>query len=308
MTGTGDRAGRVRIPADIDRADPLLAGLSARQLAILASTAVALFLAYSATRRVLGLPAFAALAAPVALVAVVLALGRRDGLSADALAAWALRCHLRPRRLVPASGEIRPAPRWAGAGAALPAPLRLPATAISDDGTIILGADGAALIARASSLTFGLRTPAEQQGLLEVFARYLNAASAPMQFLARAHPVDLASDIAALEDAAAGLPHPALEAAAREHARFLAELTGGGQVLARELLLVLRDPVPAGAAERLHRRAAAAAESLAAAGVRLRVLDGPAAARTLARCADPASAPPPVGLAPATAIITGRPG
>jgi Ca2+-binding RTX toxin-like protein len=42
--------GRVRIPADVDREDRLLAGLSARQLAILGTAAVVLWVAYAATK------------------------------------------------------------------------------------------------------------------------------------------------------------------------------------------------------------------------------------------------------------------
>ncbi|MGH9286491.1 MAG: PrgI family protein, partial [Acidimicrobiales bacterium] len=81
---------RVRIPADVEREDRLLAGLSARQLAILAVAAVLLWVGYQASRAVLPLPVFAGLAAPVAGVAVVLALGRRHGLPADRLLLAAL--------------------------------------------------------------------------------------------------------------------------------------------------------------------------------------------------------------------------
>jgi hypothetical protein len=46
-----DDRSRVRIPADVERPDKLLAGLTARQLAILAVTAVALWAGYAATRQ-----------------------------------------------------------------------------------------------------------------------------------------------------------------------------------------------------------------------------------------------------------------
>ena len=82
---------RVRIPADVDRPDTVLAGLTARQLAILAIAAVAIWAGYVTTRAVLPLSVFAALAAPVALAAGALALGRRDGLSADRWVLAALR-------------------------------------------------------------------------------------------------------------------------------------------------------------------------------------------------------------------------
>ena len=57
---------RVRIPADVDREDRLLGNLTARQLAILAAAALVLWVGWAATRRLLPLPVFAALAAPFA--------------------------------------------------------------------------------------------------------------------------------------------------------------------------------------------------------------------------------------------------
>ncbi len=80
---------RVRIPADVDRPDEILAGLTARQLVILAVPAVAIWGVYVATSGWLPWPVFAGLALPVAAAAGLLALGRRDGLPADRLAlAW----------------------------------------------------------------------------------------------------------------------------------------------------------------------------------------------------------------------------
>ena len=77
------------------------------------------------------------------------------------------------------------------------------------------------MICRASAVTFSLRTPAEQEALVAGFARFLNSLGEPVEILVRAEPVDLTAAIDALLDAAPGMPHPALEAAARRHARFL---------------------------------------------------------------------------------------
>jgi hypothetical protein len=92
--------------------------------------------------------------------------------------------------------------------------------------------------------------------------------------------------------AAPTLPHPALEAEARAHAAFLAELAGRRDLLRREVLVVLREPPGTDAAARLHRRAAAAVPALGAAGVALAVLDGPAAASCLARALGSAGGAP----------------
>ena len=80
----------VPIPSDVERPDKILAGLTARQVAIAAVAAVIIWAGFQATRHVMPLPAFAALAAPVGLAAVALVIGERDGLPLDRLlaAAW----------------------------------------------------------------------------------------------------------------------------------------------------------------------------------------------------------------------------
>ena len=119
------------------------------------------------------------------------------------------------------------------------APLELPARSLDAGGAIDLGADGAALACRASAVNFALRTQAEQQALVAAFARALHALAGPVQFLVRAERVDLREAVERLEAQAGGLPHPALEAAAREHARFLAGLAQRRDVLRQELILTL---------------------------------------------------------------------
>ena len=300
---------RLRIPANADRPDTVLAGLTARQLAILAPAAAGLWVAYLATRHVLPLEVFAALAAPVAVAAAVLAFARRDGLGADRLALAAARQALGPRRLVTAPEGVRPPPAWAGIEAgSVPRALRLPARRIGDDGILDLGSDGAALICRASAAGFALRTPAEQHALVGAFARYLNGLSGPIQIVATAEPVDLSALVADLRAGAGGLAHPALEAAARDHASFLAALDAQGVLLARQVLVVLREPAgeAATAAARLQRAAGEAAAALAGAGVSLVSLDGPAAAAVLSAAADPFGAPRPAGLSAPGAVVTGR--
>ena len=294
---------RVRIPADVEREDRLLANLTARQLAILSVAAVALWATYTATRHLVPIAVFGVVAVPVGSVAALLALGRFEGIAADRWVTAAWRHHRSPHRLVPAPEGVQPAPAFVGtafAGATagpLPAPLRLPFGEVAADGVIDLGSDGLALVCRASAVTFALRTPTEQEALVAGFARFLNSLGEPIQILVRAEPVDLTPTIDRVLDAAPGLPHPALEAAAREHARFLAELAERRDLLAREVLVVLRQAKGEDAAGRLHRRAASAAAALAGAGVTLVALDGGGAAECLGRALDPAAPLRPAGLA-----------
>ena len=292
----GDR-GRVRIPADFERPDKLLAGLTARQLAILGVAAVALWAGYAATRHLVPAAVYGALALPIGAVAALLALGRLEGIAADRWVTAAWRHHRAPHRLVPAPEGVPAAPAFLATDPG-PAPtaLRLPFAGVASDGIVDLGADGQAVICRASAVTFSLRTPTEQEALVAGFARWLNGLDQPAQLLVRAEPVDLTPSIDALLDAAPALPHPALETAARAHAAFLVALADRRDLLRREVLVVLRQAAGQDAPARLHRRAAEAASALGAAGVTLAVLDGPAAATCLARALDPAGELRAVGL------------
>jgi hypothetical protein len=307
---SGEPRARVRIPADTDKPDKLLANLTARQLAILAVAGVVLWVAYTATRHVVPLAAFAAAACPFGAVSLLLALGHVEGLPADRLVAAAWRQLRAPHRLVVAPSGVRSAPAVLGVAAGpLPSPLRLPFGGITDDGIVDLGTDGLAVVCRASSVTFALRTPAEQEALVAGFARFLNALTAPVQLLVRAEPVDLDPMVRALLDAAPGLPHPGLDAAARDHAAFLADLGARRTLLRREVLVVLREPrstggPAAGAADRLRRRAEEAVRALAAAGVVRVVLDGDAASACLVRALDPSRSDRPAESVLSGAVVT----
>jgi hypothetical protein len=156
MTPTPDAAGAqgvVRIPADLDRPDRILLGLSARQLAILSATGL---LAWTLGRLLtgpLGLPVAATVAAPVGLVGIGLALGWRDGLPLDRLAAAGLRWWWRPKRMVVAPDGIPAVPGWAGPPGPPVAPLTGPVHGLQPSGMLELGGQGWALLCQATRST-----------------------------------------------------------------------------------------------------------------------------------------------------------
>jgi hypothetical protein len=293
-----------RIPADVEREDRLVFGLTARQLAILLPTALLAGATTVTAARVLPLPLAMAVAGPVALAGLALALGRVYGLSGDRLALALLRYHRAPRRLIPAPERIPSPPAWAPAEAGdLPGRLEL-ARDLYSNGIIDLGEDGAALVCRATPVNFALRSPQEQEALIAGFAGFLHSVTAPVQILVRADRADLREVLAALGERAGGLPHLALEQAARDHGRFLDTLAARRDVLRRELLLVLREPANGDPDTALPRRAEHAAELLAAIGTTLTPLDLDAAADVLARATAPGSPPRPAGLAAPGETIT----
>jgi len=363
----------VRIPADVDMADRVLGPLTARQLGILAVTGLVLYAVWSATRAVLPIPVFLALAIPVGASAAILALGQRDGISLDRLLVAAIRQRTGPRHRVAAPEGVRPAPEWlttqaaatsasrmAGTGKNRPAKsakgkapvseqispsaLRLPAEAVTDTGVVDLGSDGLAVVAVASTVNFALRTPAEQEALVASFGRYLHSLTAPVQVLVRTERLDLSGQISELRARAGGLPHPALEAAALEHADYLVQLGEQTDLLRRQVLLILREPMGATAApadglggpgplavlssltrgkrratttgavsagarraaeSRLVRRLGEAIELLAPAGIVITPLDAGQATAVLASACNPDTLlPPSAALAGADDVIT----
>ena len=303
----------VPIPSDVERPDKILAGLTARQVAIAAVAAAVIWAGFQATRHVMPLPAFASLASPVGLIATALVIGERDGLPLDRLLLAAWRQRRAPRRLVTAPEGIPAPPAWAAPpGPQLPPPAALAPLwrHIGPDGVIGLGPAGAAVVAAVSTVNFALRSPDEQDALAAAYGRWLNSLTGPVQILVRAGRADLSAAVAALREAAPALPHPALEQAALEHASFLEGLAAERDVLTRQALLILREPGHSAgragggtAAGRALQRAGEAARLLAGADLQVQVLDGGQVTALLAACADPAAPPPPAGRT----ALPGRP-
>jgi hypothetical protein len=302
------------IPADIERPDKILAGLTARQVAILATAAVLIWAAFEATRRLVAPPVFAVLAAPVAIAATALVTGQRDGLTLDRLLIAAWRHARSPRRLVTAPGGIPAAPAWAGPQrdrrqGGPPAPLEPLYRAVTGDGVIGLGDGGAAVAAAVSTVNLALRTPGEQDALTAAYGRWLNSLTGPVQILIRADHADLTGAVADLEDTAPALPDPALEAAALDHAAFLTELAGSRDLLTRQALLITREPrrngpgaARGGGGLRAAQRTAEAARLLSAADLAVSALDGGQVTALLTAAADPGT-----GIHAARLAVPGEP-
>ncbi|MEU0558471.1 PrgI family protein [Dactylosporangium sp. NPDC006015] len=289
---TPDEPLRARVPADVERADRIVFGLTLRQVVILSVTALILYAVWTALATVVNPLYFIAGSIPVAGAAFFLAVGRRDGVSLDGWLLAAIRHRRAPHRLVPADEPIRAAPPWVtttngpGDKLPLPAPLRLPAKGITVDGLIDLGPDGTTALVSASTVAFGLRSPGEQNGLVAGFARWLNSLAGPTQILVRAQRVDLTHVADRIEHRAPALPHPALEDAARSHVAFLDDLASQRELLHRKVTVAVRGR--RGPTHTAH-QAREAVRALAGCEVAATVLDGYDAQAALAACLDPAA-------------------
>lgn len=308
-----------RVPADVEKPDKIVFGLTARQAAILGVTGLLLWGLYQSTHTVVSPMVFAAVAIPVAGLAFAVVTVRRDGLTLDAWLLAALKQRRSPKRLVPADsmhGDTVPdAPPWVAAKAGpLPAPLRLPAEAISAEGAIDLGPQhGIAHAAACSTVNFGLRTAGEQNSLIGGFSRWLHSLSGPVQIVVRAQRLDLDPYLDALADEAGGLPHPALEQACLGHVEFLRELSASRDLLRRHVTVVLRQPATGrhgrdtSAAQTVARRAQEAARALRGCEVVVAPLDGAQAHAVLGAAADPNGGPQATRAGTASGVVTARP-
>src|SRR5258706_1427943 len=164
-----DTSPRARIPADVDTPDKIVYGLTARQLAILAVAGVAGYGLFKTVGPLVRQPVLIAMLIPIAGAAVVLALGRRDGLSMDVWLLAAIRHSRGPKRLAPAQPDrAEPMPAWAP-GTAAPVPpipvLRLPSRAIAESGGIDTRSPAVAPVACTTG-NIGLRTRDQQNPLI----------------------------------------------------------------------------------------------------------------------------------------------
>lgn len=311
----------VRIPADVDREDRILLGLSAHQLALLAAVAGVGYLGWVGLRAWVPPLAYVGAVGPFAVLALVVVVGRRDGIALDRWLAAGVRHRLSLRRRVDAPEDIAPVPAWIGDHTDSAAPGRrlgpaaeaVPAQGVVDDageaGVVDLGVDGCAVVAAVSTVNLAMRTPAEQDALVGTFGHYLHSLTGPVQFLIRTQPVDLSEQITRLRESAPSLPHQSLEDAAYEHADYLAELARTDDLLCRQVLLVLRElggVTRRSVMGRLARRLDEAATLLAPAGITVHPLDPASAAAVLRAAFNPGASVDPVDdLAQPGATITG---
>ena len=272
--GRDEGVSPVPVNADLEIDDKVLGPFTARQCAILAAGGVVIWLCYVGLHRLVPVPILlvAALILAGSLLATVSV--HRDGLSLDRYLYTALRHYRRPRRHV--------APDLGGEVPAGYAPVSLPVTGLGEPGVLDLGPDGAAVLIECAAVNLQLRSGGEVRAALASFGQALNALGGSFQFTVTAHRIDLAQQAERIEHGAAGLAHPALEERAHAYAGLIRDLGSRTDLIARRVLLILREPGPADAstAAALH-RAAQAATLLTSCGINARVLDAAEATAAL---------------------------
>lgn len=294
----------VKLPADVELEDRLAFGFTAKQLALLAATAVCAYGAFLAAGSLL--PGPLRLAPPVLVVAAGagLALVRHNGLAGDQLALALVRFALAPKRRVHSDGTLPPRLRGAPRAARV-APLDIPIRRILANGLVRLADSSHCLLLVAQGSSFELRSTDEQEAFVAVFERFLNARTEAIQLSVRSERASLAPHADQIEVDASALP-PGLHAAALDHAAFLRGLAAVRPLFRRRIVLTLhtRQTHTGQAQLVLLRLAAEAVELLRGAEVALEPLDGERAAALLAASLDPPG--PPTG-AHLTGVIHAHP-
>ncbi|MEW2593583.1 PrgI family protein [Micromonospora aurantiaca] len=281
MNNLDDAAPRAVVPANVNEPDRVAFGLTFRQLGIIGGVGLAAAGVYRSFGPLLPQPVWLVVGAVVFAVAVVVALGRRDGLPLDVWLRHAFTLSHSPRVRTP--GTARAVPGAAVEGKPIvPALLRSPVTAVSPSGVLTSGGSDKVVIA-CGTTNIHLRTGGEQGALLDGFGRFLNGLTGPAQIIVAAQRHDLAAHASAVADHARRLPHRALQAAAEDHAAFLLELDGERDPLRRQVLAVVTGA----------RAGDTAVRALSGLGVHAAVLDGSAVCAALAGAVDPFSPPAP---------------
>ena len=271
------------MPADVEAPDKIVWGFTFRQIAVLAASGSAGWGLWRLVGDQLPAAVWVAVAIPGIAVAAVVALSRRDGLPMDAWLAYAVAFLHRPSRL--ATGHRGPTltrtakPKHLGL-------LRLPATAIDDDGTITAAGHATVLVATGTA-NLALRTAAEQVAVIDGYGRWLNTLTTPTQIVVSTRPMDLHAHADGIDEHAESVVNPRLRAAAAEHAAFLRKLGDSRAPLRRQVLVA----VTGRNSTETARRAADTARALAGLGIQAQPLPGPVVTAVLAAACDPTHSP-----------------
>jgi hypothetical protein len=280
----------VRIPADVDQPDKIVAGLTARQAAVLGATTVALWIGYQACQHLVPPIPYLAGAALVLLVATVAVTMTHEGVPLDRLLGAWLRYKQAPSRQVLAPEGLPEVPaRLVRAPRTRPAPFVSPVREVTETGVLDLGSAGVSSLARCSTVNLALRSPSEQSVLLTGFARWLNSLTGQTAITVRSRPADLSGVCDSLRAQAAALQNAELRDTAMEHANFVASLAVDDQLLTREVILAVHEPSKV-AASRLQRRLEDADLLLGCADIAVDSLSEPAAAALIKDAYNPAPA------------------
>jgi hypothetical protein len=292
----------VPVPANIE-VDARLAGpFTARQCAILATTAAIALAAGEVLHVALRLPPLVVIVA-VALVAFagcLLALVKPGGVPADRLLRAALK-HVRTGRRRADVPERLPLP----AGLSRLAPLYRQILELDGAGVVELDGLEAAVVIEARPRCLQLADADEARAALAAIGTVLAAQSGPFSISTLTERVSLDERARVAAEVAEHLSTPQIADLARRQAEHLRNLAGGRELWQRRHLIMLRE-AGAGAAARAVHRAWATAQLFEACGIKAHMLDPAELTALLTAACAPERSAGPRRLAPPDRPITAR--
>jgi hypothetical protein len=280
---------RVRFHADYETADRIVAGLTVRQLIVLAITAVTAWSLFLSISHATSMLVAGILCAPVGVAGAVLIANAPDGTPMDRYLLLLIRHVLSPRGLVAApAGLPKLARKLMGRVGAVDIPVR----EVSAAGFIDVGRWGTSAVMRASAINLRLRSEGERQVITDCFGRLGNSLNAPVQILVSARGIDAGAIVSRVEEAAPFLPHRSLSTSALDYCRYFRSLIADENVLRHEVYVCLREPKKGSAATAaLERRAESMSTFLREAGIKAERLEADPCELAISAAIDPIPAP-----------------
>ena len=294
MTRTEEPPLRARVPADVDRPDPVLFGLTARQTVVVAVTGLLLYAGWAATRTLIPATVFLLAAAPIAAAGFLTAVGHRDGIPLDRWLHAAIRHRRSPHRLVPTDGPVTAAagldrhPRRPRCRC--PRRCACPPAASPPTGWSTSARTAPPPCCPRPPSRSGCAPPANSTPSSPGSANGSTPSTRPPRSWSRPAVSPSACSPTGSTNARPPWPIRCWRTTARRHAAFLDDLAAHRELLHRQITIAIRDRRSPAAA--LH-RAGDAARALAACEVAATVLDADHTAATLDGCfrPDPAGDP-----------------
>ena len=107
------------------------------------------------------------------------------------------------------------------------------------DGAIVLGGEEYRLILEVFALNFDLKSPTEQEAIVESFRAFLNSLTFPIQILVRIERLDVEGYASLVRKRAAQTPEPALRELALAQLTLVRELASSRLLLGRRFFVVI---------------------------------------------------------------------
>lgn len=107
------------------------------------------------------------------------------------------------------------------------------------DGIVILKDGGYRTVLMVNATNFNLKSPEEQQGLLNSYQNFLNSLTGPIQILVQSRTLDLQDYLSSLKQAAANQPNDLLRSQTEDYRNFVENLIGVANIMSKTFYVIV---------------------------------------------------------------------